>query len=382
MRSVRIRQGGQKSFLAWLSIVSIAAGMAVMLPTPLFAGHQPTRVVPDRVIPSTKYALSLLKETRFQPPRGWRWGSFKNADGAVLRFGWCGATTSFRRAIVILQGYQSTIEDFFETAQDFQALGFDVWVFDWRGQGGSDRWLPDRQKAYSRGFERDERDLVLFVKDVVRRRGPVFFVGDSFGGHIGLRALHDFPGIAQAAAFSSPAIAFRTGTISPRLVRFAAGLALMLGYETEYAPGEYDWSFDPDAGEPTDDAADDRERALAAEAWRLSNPRLREGGATWGYLNAFFHSSDIETAQGWMSAIRTPVLVGEVPNDAIAVAPLMATSCRAMTKCTLMELPGAKHAIFSDADSFRTPFIAAILKFFVSQGSQRSVQSRQRVTTK
>ena len=342
---MRVARDYQGTFWLWRDIGCFVAGLVLALPLPALSDHKPAEIASDRTV---GFAVSLLKEARFQPPQGWQWGSFKNADGASLRFGRCTATTALHGTIVLLPGYQSTIEDFFETARDFQAHGFDVWILDWRGQGGSDRWLPDRQKTYSRGFDRDERDLVRFTSRVVRPRGPVYLVGESFGGHIGLRALHDFPNLARAAAFSSPAIAFKTGTTSSSIVRILAGAAAMLGFDTEYALGQSDWSFDPDAGGPKDDAVNDRERGLAAEAWAIIDPRLREGGATWGYLNAFFGSTDIETAQGWMNAIRTPVLVGEVPNDAIAVAPLMAASCRAMAKCALMEFPGGKHAIFSD----------------------------------
>jgi lysophospholipase len=312
------------------------------------------------------YAVSLLKQPRFQPPEGWTWGYLTNADKARLRYGSCAAAGTLKGTVVLLPGFQSPAEEFFETARDFQALGYNVWILDWRGQGGSDRWLADREKTYSLGFDRDERDLVQFVTKTVHRSGPLFLVGESYGGHMGLRLLHDYPNLIAAAAFSSPAIAFQTGNQSPWLVRMSAWLAVELGYGERYAIKQTGWSFDKTAGGPQDPDSDDRDRALVAQAWPLTKPVLRQGGATWGYVDAFYRSSDLEQQSGWMAQITTPVLIGEVPGDLIAVAPLMASSCAAMKHCTLFVSAHTKHAIFGDRDRVRAPFVAAIAKFFAA----------------
>lgn len=315
------------------------------------------------------HAVFLLKEPRFQPPNGWHWGTLRNADGARLRYGWCETGGSPHGTVVLLPGFQSPIEGFYETARDFRRLGFDVWMFDWRGQGGSDRWLPNRQMTNSTGFDHDERDLVQFLSQIVRERGPLFLVGESFGGHIGLRLLHDHPNIVSAAAFSSPAIAFHTGTTAPWLVRLSAWGAVTLGYGDRYAINQSDWLFDPGAGGPKDDTSDDRDRALAAQAWLLTNPQLRQGGATWAYVDEFYGSSDMEMAPGWMGTIKTPVIIGEVDNDMIAIAPLMTISCREMKNCSLRVFSHTKHALFKDRDAVRGTFIAAIARFFAEHGA-------------
>jgi lysophospholipase len=344
---------------SWLRLLAAAGALA--LSGPAFAG-------PD---PGAARAEQLLNQERFQPPAGWRWGSFRNADGATLRYGGCHSKTPARGVVVILPSFQSPAEEFFETARDFQARGFDVWMLDWRGQGGSDRWLADRQKTYSKGLERDERDLVQFVTAVIPRSpGPLFFVGQSFGGHVGLRVLHDHPGLATAAAFSSPSIGFQTGGTPSWLVRTLAGAAVTLGFGADYALDQHDWSFDPNAGGPKDAVSDDRERALATEAWLLENPGLQQGGATWSYVDAFYRSSDLETEPGWMKAIRTPVLIGEVPDDKIANAPMMTAACHAMRHCTLMTFSGTKHAILGDRDAVRAPYVAAVTTFFLAHGAR------------
>jgi hypothetical protein len=121
--------------MSWPNSVWSLTVLSLLLPT--LAGTEAPLPRQSNAALTEKYALSLLKDPRFEPPPGWKWGFFKNADHALLRFGWCAAATALHGTIVMLPGYQSTIEQYFETARDFQVRGFDIWMFDWRGKCGT-----------------------------------------------------------------------------------------------------------------------------------------------------------------------------------------------------------------------------------------------------
>ncbi len=323
--------------------------------------------------PAEQTAIALLEQPRFQPPQGWVWGKFRNADGANLRYGHTALSATAHGSIIIVPGYRSPAEEFFETIRVFEARGFNVWILDRRGQGGSDRWLAPSQKAYSEGFDHDENDLVQFATHVVThpKTQPLFFVAESLGGHLTLRVLHDHPGIVRAEAISSPAIVPHTGKHqgdSPTwFMRAVARAAVMFGFGESYALGQHDWRFNPKAGGPDDPAKDDPVRARANEAWFLKDPGLREGGATWRLVVETFRSSDLETSPGWMSAIGTPVLMGVAPEDQLSVAGQEIAACHAMKHCTLLVYPHARHALFNDSDATRTPFLHAVEDFLLKQ---------------
>lgn len=190
---------------------------------------------------------------------------------------------------------------------------------------------------------------------------------ESLGGHVGLLVLHDQPDLFRAAVFSSPSIAFRTRGIPEWLVRFVTAIGADLGLGRAYAFGEHDWHFDPAAGDASDPAKDDRDRALMSEAWYLRDPRLISGGATNAYVTALFSSSAREQSPGWMESIKTPVLIGQVAGDKIADAAVMAQVCTRLASCKLMPFTGTRHALFSDADSPRSVWIAALLAYFESR---------------
>lgn len=313
-----------------------------------------------------KYAISLLLQSRFQEPPGWRWGTFVNADNSRLRYGWAEPKVDRKGLIVLLPGYQATAEAFFETCQDLLRAGYAVWVLDRRGQGGSDRWLANSQKNYSLGVEHDEHDVEQFVREVVRGvpDEPRFLVGESLGGHIGFRVLHDYPSYFHAAAFSSPSIAFHTGHFPESFARMLTRFEANHGWGAAYAIGEHDWQFDLEAGNPKDPVRDDRGRALMAQAWLLKDPKLRSGGSTNAYVAELFRSSDLEQSPGWMEAIRTPILIGQTPNDKIANSKVMSDACRRLPTCTLISFQGAGHALFTDSDNARSRWMNALFSFF------------------
>jgi lysophospholipase len=97
-------------------------------------------------------------------------GAIKTPDGVNLRFARWDPPPGRRGTVVVLQGRAEYIEKYFETVRDLRARGFAVATFDWRGQGLSDRALPDRQKGYVRNFSQYATDLEAFMAQIARRR--------------------------------------------------------------------------------------------------------------------------------------------------------------------------------------------------------------------
>jgi lysophospholipase len=351
--------------LCWLAF---AAAMTLAL------YHHSAPSDPRQARAAQSQALSLLNEPRFRPPPGWSWHHFQSTDGTWLRFGLVRKQAVARGTIVIIPGFQAPIEDFFETVRDFSGRGYDVWSYDLRGQGGSQRALKDPQKTYSTGFEQDETDLVRFVDKFVHAaaRGPIFIVAQSLGAHIAIRALHDHPGLVRAAALSSPAIAFgagtRPGSLSSLLRRASSYFAVSFGFGQSYAIDEGGWQFDPAAGGSHDPVRDDPDRALASEAWQLRDPFLRLGGKTWAYIDARFRSSALENDPTFLRAVSTPILMAAARDDDLTYLPAITAACSTMSSCTLLKYPSAKHALLSDTDTTRKPLMAAIFSFFAAEG--------------
>src|SRR5436305_6950354 len=72
-----------------------------------------------------------------------------------------------RGTCVLLNGQTEFIEKYFEVIDELRQRGFCVATLDWRGQGGSDRLLPDPRKAHIDDFTQYDQDLAAFMEQVI-----------------------------------------------------------------------------------------------------------------------------------------------------------------------------------------------------------------------
>jgi len=125
---------------------------------------------------------------------------FESHDGLKIRYDRyaCGEKVC-RGTIVLLGGRSEFIEKYREIVDQLLARNMNVATFDWRGQGLSDRMLPNRYKGYVASYDDYLQDLTNFMdKCVPKQEGkPVLILAHSMGGHIALRYLHDNPGRVQ-----------------------------------------------------------------------------------------------------------------------------------------------------------------------------------------
>ncbi|OSP55271.1 alpha/beta fold hydrolase [Pseudoruegeria sp. SK021] len=124
-------------------------------------------------------------------------------DGTRLRLGLLGRGT--HGTVLLLQGRTEYLEKYGRVARRFADLGYGMVSVDFRGQGLSDRPLPDAQIGHVSRFadyQQDVAELVAFAQAEAMPR-PWFLLAHSLGGAIGLRALRNKLDVA-AAVFSAP----------------------------------------------------------------------------------------------------------------------------------------------------------------------------------
>ena len=100
-------------------------------------------------------------------PEGATVGTVKTADGVVLRFARFDPPPGRKGTLCVFPGRAEFIEKYFEVVRDARARGFAVAILDWRGQGLSDRALPNARKGHVYDFSEYDRDLEAFVKNIV-----------------------------------------------------------------------------------------------------------------------------------------------------------------------------------------------------------------------
>lgn len=249
------------------------------------------------------------------------WGTFKTADGQELRTILYDVPKSngYPLTIIFLQGRASFIERYQDVLEKLNGMGYRVWSFDWRGQGGSPHTFPQQpHKLHIDSFDTYLADLDLFIREKIRSQtaAPLVLMGSSSGGHLAFRYLEDYPGKVQGAILISPMLEVFTPPFPRFLAEHIAKLACWLGFGQSYVLGYSD--FDPTKDSfGTNRVTHDIEKLNRRRAIILAHPALLTGGITYGWANAMLTSFKKQNNSSALKNITVPVLVLEGDRDRV-----------------------------------------------------------------
>jgi lysophospholipase len=268
--------------------------------------------------------------------------------------------TTGRGVCVLLHGQTEFIEKYEEVIGELNARGFTVATFDWPGQGGSYRLLPDPLKAHIEDFAQYDSALRLFLDQVVKpiSSRPPIALAHSMGGHILLRALHDMPDAFTCAVLSAPMLRALTRGYPRWLANAMMAVQNMIGAKN-------DWIFGMHLRDPyivtwdTQLVTSDRARFDRTNVFLKSHPDLRLAGPTWGWLKQATRSMAMVMAPGYAQAIHTPVLLCAAGHDRIVDVSAEHDFIKRVPHGELLDLPDAEHEILMENDSVRTRFWTA-----------------------
>lgn len=140
--------------------------------------------------------------------------------------------------VLIFPGRAEFIEKYGRTVRDFQDRGYATAVVDWRGQGLSDRLVPNRKLGHVDLFVDFQNDVEVMTT-VLETEGlpkPYFLCAHSMGGTIGLRALQNGLDVKRTV-FSAPMWGLTIEPMWRPLVQAMAMGSKTVGLGEEFAPG-------------------------------------------------------------------------------------------------------------------------------------------------
>lgn len=299
---------------------------------------------------------------------------FKTADDKVIRYGvWRAETPT--GSIIYLGGRAEFVEKNAETIDDLLKRRFDVYAMDWRGQGMSDRLLPNRHKGYIEDCRQYVDDLNQFMTTIVypTARRPLIFLSHSMGGHMTLRYLHDFERKIDRAVLLAPMIDIDTRPIPPAAARWIVKGAMRMGLARHYIPGSGNYNSSAPVFRGNRLTGDPR-RFMDEYRAINENPDLALGGATWGWLAAAFESIGRIRTPGYAEAIKTPILMVYGSQDHVVSQRAQQEICRRLPDCTCIAIDGARHEILKETDEIRNLFWTLFEQFVFSKTTDSTHQ--------
>lgn len=266
-------------------------------------------------------------------------------------------------SVLLFPGRTEYAEKYNRLALDLNAAGLDVLTIDWRGQGMSDRLLPDPRPGHVERFsdyQRDVVELVVAAEDCGLPR-PWHLLSHSMGGAIALAALHDGLPV-RSAVFSAPMWGLSLSNIMTRLARGMIAISRRTGQRTRIAPGS--GGLEPyllqqgfNENLLTSDGMAWGRVVAEAVAW----PDLTIGGVTCHWLSEALDECQRLAA---LQALPLPLLVALGSQERIVAPEPIRQRVAAWPGACLLELPDCRHEPMMERPAIRDAFLSAMIAHF------------------
>jgi lysophospholipase len=283
---------------------------------------------------------------------------FTSAKGITIRYHqWLLNAHQAIGSVILLGGRKEFLEKYIETANDLNRLGFDVYSFDWRGQGLSTRMLSDRAKGFINDYGEYLLDLYEFIDKVVPSNAnkPIYFLAHSMGAHIVLLYLKKFAMQVDGAVLSAPMIDIFTDPYPKWLVRLLIRVALINRCHHAVVPGsrkrlEREVHFD------NNPLTSDPQRFLVEKKALATNPKLAADAITFAWLSATMKSIDYLKTSDFLETITTPILIVSAGADKVVSVSAQKEACCRLPNCRLTTILDSRHEILMETDVIRKIF--------------------------
>lgn len=275
------------------------------------------------------------------------------AGGSRLRAALFPVSGTPRGSVIVNPGRTEPIEKYFEVAGELNARGFAVLVHDWRGQGLSDRLLPNRRLGHAVGPD----DFLVDLSAVIaafepRLPKPWLTLAHSMGGCLTLMALARGEARFVGAILSAPMCGVLTGGVPRPLARNLAYGLHAIGLGRGPVPGR-DTEATPFASNIVthDPARHDRYEALI-----LAHPELGLGLPTWSWVKFAFQATEALQYGEGAPRIAIPVTVIAAAEDNIVDNAATRRVAARLPHGRLVIAPGAYHEVLQETDEIRALF--------------------------
>jgi lysophospholipase len=288
-------------------------------------------------------------------PRGARAEWFSGAGGAKLRAALFPAATPARGSVVLSSGRTEPIEKYFEVASELSARGFVVLANEWRGQGLSQRLLPERIKGHAVGYGDFLTDYdALIAAFEAELPKPWLAVGHSMGGCLTALALARDERRFAGAALSAPMFGVFTQPFPRPVAVTLASVLQLVGQGASPLPGAA-LTADPAAFEANVLTHDPR-RYARNNGQVTACPDLALGPPTWSWLDfAFKAMAELKSGPD-APKVDIPVVVVAAGDDRLVDNRDTRAVTARFPKGRYVEVPGAYHEILQETDDIRAVF--------------------------
>lgn len=269
------------------------------------------------------------------------------------------------KAIVVVNGRIECTYKYQELFYDLYRQGYNIYSYDHRGQGLSDRLVKSRDIGYVEEFDDYVQDLALMVKQFdLSRYKKRFLLGHSMGGNVIARYIQTHPKHSfDAMALSAPMFGVNIAWYLKPIARWVGQLLTAFHAEPTYAPGQAPYYSKPYKGNLLSQS---HTRYQWFRQLYDNQPELQVGGASTRWV----WQGLISCKQSFLMTrqVKIPLLLLQASNDQIVANDAQVQFIKKLAKtnrhCAMHIIYGAKHEIFFEQDKYRNQALQSTLQFF------------------
>lgn len=325
--------------------------------TGLAAGSLPR---PAQAVPEGELPVVFDRQIRPFFAEGFTAGNFTGSGGVTLRYA-KRLVPQPRAVLVLLSGRTEFMAKYAELLYDLRDLPFSFFLYDHRGQGGSERLIAEHDKGYVHDFQDYVDDLSIFIETVVKPDGtrPLVVLSHSMGGLVAALYANGHPGRVQGLILCAPMLAINTAPLPSSAARLLAWGASRLGFGESYVPGGR--PYDPAKPFSRNDVTLSQARFGLNQRLVANSPGDALGSPTFAWVRQAF--AGMERLAGEHRQLTMPVLLLRAMDDTVVRVGAQAEFCRDLPDCTLVDMAGARHEILMEEDTPRNRALSLIRDF-------------------
>lgn len=262
------------------------------------------------------------------------------------------------KAIVFINGRIESVWKYQELFFDLYSQGYDIFSYDHRGQGASERLCHDPEMGFVDEFDDYIKDMALLVNHwPLEQYQHCHLIGHSMGGAIATQYLqqhkhHPFDSLTLSSPMFGVALPWYFRPIAQKMAQLMAARAS----QPKYAPGHRNYY-----PKPFDDNR--LTQSLVRYQWFRDLyeqlPQLKLGGPSTHWVAESLNAAQqcVDNA----SMLQTPTLLMQAQCDQIVDnASHVRFAKMSGPHVRLESIPNARHEILFEIDAIRTPALHSL----------------------
>lgn len=289
-------------------------------------------------------------------------GFFTSFDGTKIFYEYFMCENA-KANVVIVHGLSEFTKKYYEFATYILNQGYNVFLYDQRCHGLSDRLTSDKDVIHVKSYRDYSKDLEWYIDNIVLKaeKKPIYIYSHSMGGGVAATYLTKDYCKAEKAVLSAPLLEPYVGNVP---VWFAKSgiklLSLVVGSHKIFSGSR---EFNPEYKfENSDDESYSRFRYNMD--LRINNENYQTTPMSLGWVNATLGNSLYIKRQRNIDKIKIPVLLISAENDRAVRTPPHYVFDSMCNMCTLKVMKDAKHPMLTSTNDIISQHVNAVIDFF------------------